>query len=653
MSQSGSDSFVCELESGADEWNIPVGSQDEHHEREALASVPIEMAMIVRQIFPKDAEWHSEPCQVALQEELRKLREKNTWNEKKVREYQDVLRDPKEHDAMFGRVFAILGQKNSEALSGDKPYKARAVFEGNRIHTKSGVAPHELFQQIANTPASMAAARLAMGLGASRKHKLTLRDVSQAYLQAFLEAPGRVSTWASLPKSWWPPSWFDREGKPLYEQPVVLLEKALYGHPEAGALWEQALSAHLVKRGWKKVDAVAGVWTRPIPGARDCATMVVYVDDLLVSATEEETNKIWKELEEDVEFKDPPAEVSRYLGANHQVHEEKGKTLMRVEMIGYTTAAIHKFEGDLGETLREAATPFDPQWGEDPRGEEDSRLDESDEVVEEPPGRFARVAASHVATLLFLTRMARPDIATPVVRLSRSVTKWKMEHDRALIRLFSYLKRTSDTVMSFEMSHTEDIALRMWCDSDLAGDKTDCKSTSGFWLELVCMKTGVCWPITWGSKRQTATSHSTCEAEALALAAGMREEAVPALDLAEQILGRTINLIVCEDNTQVITAVKRGYSKKLRHLPRVHRVSVGALHDMFHGDSKLANLEYVKSDDNKADLFTKQFEKPKFEVLRECVGVRVSEPAIHAGEGGVERDSTKTVAAPCMKEFAC
>eukprot|EP00971_Amphidinium_carterae_P107843 2135107-Amphidinium_carterae.1 len=74
---------------------------------------------------------------------------------------------------------------------------------------------------------------------------------------------------------------------------------------------------------------------------------------------------------------------------------------------------------------------------------------------------------------------------------------------------------------------------------------------------------------------------------------------------------------------------------------------------MFHGDSKLAELEYVKSDDNKADLFTKQFEKPKFEVLRECVGVRVSEPAIHAGEGGVERDSAKTVAAPCMKEFAC
>eukprot|EP00971_Amphidinium_carterae_P350072 6491365-Amphidinium_carterae.1 len=662
-------SYTCQLESGVDEWNVPVEPQGEHRSRESDTSVPVDMAMIVRQIFPKDAEWHTEACQHALRDELKKLRSKNTWNEDKVREYKDVLHDPTQKDAMFGRVFAILGQKNSEAISGEKPYKARAVFEGNRIHTKSGVAPHELFQQLANTPSSMAAARLVMGLGASRNHKLTLRDVSQAYLQAFLEAPGRVSTWASLPRSWWPSSWFDQAGKPRFEQPVVLLEKALYGHPEAGALWEQALAAHLTKRGWKKVDAVAGVWTRPIPGARDCSTMVVYVDDLLVSAPESETDKIWRELEQDVEFKDPPAEVSRYLGANHTVHEGTNMTRMQVEMAGYTAAAVRKFENDLGGTLKAAPTPFDPQWGEEDaevkgEGDEDPEVkgedDEDPEVDRETPGRFSSVAASHVATLLFLTRMARPDLATSVVRLSRYVTKWKKEHDRALTRLFSYLKGTSEMVMGFEMDHTQDIALKLWCDSDLAGDRTDCKSTSGFWLELVCVSTGSSWPIAWGSKRQMATAHSTCEAEALSLAAGMREEAIPALDLAEQILGRSIDLMVCEDNTQVVSAVKRGYSKKLRHLPRVHRVSVGALHDMFHGDLKLASLQYVRSEDNKSDLFTKQFERIKFEALRASVGVCKSEPAVHAGEGGVKGNSTEntpeaSVAAPCMNEdsFAC
>ena len=47
-------------------------------------------------------------------------------------------------------------------------------------------------------------------------------------------------------------------------------------------------------------------------------------------------------------------------------------------------------------------------------------------------------------------------------------------------------------------------------------------------------------------------------------------------ELPSVMLGEDIH-IVCEvNNTQAISAVKKGYSQKLRHLQRTHRVSIGA-----------------------------------------------------------------------------
>ena len=41
---------------------------------------------------------------------------------------------------------------------------------------------------------------------------------------------------------------------------------------------------------------------------------------------------------------------------------------------------------------------------------------------------------------------------------------------------------------------------------------------------------------------------------------------------------RPINLIAKVDNTQAITAVHKGYTKKLRFLERTHECSIGTLH---------------------------------------------------------------------------
>ena len=52
--------------------------------------------------------------------------------------------------------------------------------------------------------------------------------------------------WICLPRHNWPKSWSDSE------DPVVLLERNLYGHPRTGLLGERQFEKVLLELGWEK-----------------------------------------------------------------------------------------------------------------------------------------------------------------------------------------------------------------------------------------------------------------------------------------------------------------------------------------------------------------------------------------------------------------
>ena len=136
---------------------------------------------------------------------------------------------------------------------------------------------HELFQELSQTPAAMGSVRAALGIAALQGHIPKVRDATQAYIQARTDGPDRPRTWARLPRQWWPAAWFDDSGKPLYEDPVVPLVRALYGHPESGALWDAHLGAISIDLGWTRMEVHPGLWLHKKTGA----VMAVYVDDLV------------------------------------------------------------------------------------------------------------------------------------------------------------------------------------------------------------------------------------------------------------------------------------------------------------------------------------------------------------------------------------
>ena len=76
--------------------------------------------------------------------------------------------------------------------------------------------------------------------------------------------------------------------------------------------------------------------------------------------------------------------------------------------------------------------------------------------------------------------------------------------------------------------------LRLFQDSDFAGDLEDSKSTSRGLLSIFEKHTFA--PISWMCKKQTSVSFSSREAEIISLDAGLLMDEIPALDLWDLVL---------------------------------------------------------------------------------------------------------------------
>ena len=157
---------------------------------------------VTRAVGMKSAEAQTDAAQRAIRDELDGLRKKKVWDESEVREYHDLRRDPNVPEALIGRVFGIFGVKNSEMPAAHHKWKARIVFQGNRVTTKSGTSPWDIYEEVSNCPATFLGARCALGAKALLGHTPTLRDAEQAYLQARIDQEGRTQTWIELPEQW-------------------------------------------------------------------------------------------------------------------------------------------------------------------------------------------------------------------------------------------------------------------------------------------------------------------------------------------------------------------------------------------------------------------------------------------------------------------
>ena len=190
---------------------------------------------------------------------------------------------------------------------------------------------------------------------------------------------------------------------------------------------------------------------------------------------------------------------------------------------------------------------------------------------------------------LWLTRLCRADISFAVTRLA-----WE---DRQKLRLVSYIHHTRDVCTNASCSCDASPELRVYTDADFAACPYTSRSTSGI---VVHLGTGqFAFPVMWQSRKQISVARSTPEAEMISMASSFFSEIINLQTFLQSAIECTVPIIFFQDNETVLAILKSGYSPKLRHLGRVHRVNVASITEIFEQEDFSAT--YVNSKDELAN----------------------------------------------------
>jgi hypothetical protein len=214
-----------------------------------------------------------------------------------------------------------------------------------------------------------------------------------------------------------------------------------------------------------------------------------------------------------------------------------------------------------------------------------------------------------VGSIMYPMVIYRPDLAHVCGLLSRFCSCPTEAAWRLAKRVLRYLKGTKN--LGLVLGGTEGPILHGYVDADYAEDKNDRTSISG---NALMMKGGT---IQWLSKKQPCPALSTMEAEYVA--AGVTAQDLTGLknQLSELGIDCGTGIILREDNQSCIDISNKAASnKRVKHIDiKFHYIR----HKVRDGTIR---LEKVASEDNIADIFTKPLPKPRFEKLREDLGMR-------------------------------
>ena len=111
----------------------------------------------------------------------------------------------------------------------------------------------------------------------------------------------------------------------------------------------------------------------------------------------------------------------------------------------------------------------------------------------------------------------------------------------------------------------------------------------------------------------------------ISLASGVFD-ALPTLEFIEKVYGREVEMRCMQDNTAVIAICNQGYSPKLRHVSKHHRINLGSLYEVF--SSGIAKLMYIKTTSQRADPFTKPLAVGKWPHALHLLGIKPKHPSL-------------------------
>ena len=211
-----------------------------------------------------------------------------------------------------------------------------------------------------------------------------------------------------------------------------------------------------------------------------------------------------------------------------------------------------------------------------------------------------------IGSLLYLTA-SRPDIMYSVCLCARFQACPKESHLNAVKRIFRYLKVTIDIGLWY--TKCDNFELICYSDVDFGGCKIDRKSASG-----TCHFLGHSL-VSWHSKKPNSVALSTAEAEYIAAGLGCAQVLWMKQTLSDFGLTYSHVPIKC-DNTSTISISKNPMQhSRTKHIEIRHHF----LRD--HAQKEDITLDFVRTEDQLADIFTKPLNENQFVNIRRQLGV--------------------------------
>ena len=150
-------------------------------------------------------------------------------------------------------------------------------------------------------------------------------DAVSAFSQVKIEDAPKLLTipksecpdiWIRLPRHKWLKTWSSME------EPVVLLERNLYGHLLAGLIWERHFEKILLKHGLEKIPN----WECLFVHRQKGLFFSVYVDDIKLAGKKQNLDPMWKLLNKEVDLGEPTSFWDHvYLGCTQRQCETSKK----------------------------------------------------------------------------------------------------------------------------------------------------------------------------------------------------------------------------------------------------------------------------------------------------------------------------------------
>lgn len=355
------------------------------------------------------------------------------------------------------------------------------------------------------------------------------------------------------------------------------LKKSLYGLKQAPRQWYQRFLDFVSKLNFKSLDNEPCIFIRNSNGHK--IIIALYVDDILIAGSNlNETNVVISLLSKEFHMSKLES-VSEFLGIRMKFTSDS----LIMDQESYVIKLLTKF--NMLE-CKPCDIPISP------------KSTPSDFMKGKP---FNGPYRELVGCLLYLSYVSRPDILYAINCLSQMQEKPTDIAWTALKKILRYLKGTLSLKLVFK-KHNSDSNLSMYVDADWGANTNDRKSVSGYILMFCNM------PVLWCCNKQKSVALSSTEAEVIALTKSV-QDLVWVKNTACQIANIN-DLVIFEDNQSCIKCITNENNHgRMKHID----VKLKFVRDIVKRNN--IKIEYIPTNVQIADLFTKALPKAKFQEL--------------------------------------